>query len=194
MSKDIKLKYATSGSIRELVLSGKLRLPESIAVAFCGSNTKSFWITGEEKDIRAAERAIAEFDIQPHQVIVKFDITSDGKSISKPIVRTLVGYEARISEERLTENLKNLSVNVVPRKLDSSEIRLQAYISINDIGLMLPAGVISGDTFSYSATKAAYYLRWSRSGKTIAEYPVPESVKALGNTQVTISFETVYEP
>ncbi len=194
ISKQVKLKYAANGSIREFVLGGKLKLPDSVGITYNKAEINTLTLTGEEKDVKCAEQAISAFDIQPHQVIISFDFAIDGKSVSKPIVRTLIGYSAVINEERLKPNLKKLGLLVVPRTDESGAIKLQTSITVNEIVLVVPTGVESGDTFSYSASKAAYYLRWSRAEKTIAEYPVPESVKALGNTKVTISFVAVVEP
>jgi len=193
VSKAITLKFANNSNIREYILGGKLKLPESVGITYCASDARSLTLTGAEQDIKAAEKAIADIDIQPQQVIVNVDFSVDGKTVSQPSIRTLVGFEANASQQSLNQTLKVLSVDVVPNKTVSGDIFLQTSIKVNDIVLIVPSGVKSGDSFSYSASKSAYYLRWSRSGKTIAEYPAPVGVKALGNIKVTLSFSAVCE-
>lgn len=193
ISKELKLQNLTSGGIKESILDGRLRLPATVAVTYRGADSKVLRLTGEDKDVKAAEKAIAAIDVRPRMVTITFELKAGDKTIAKPTLHSVVGSRGQISEDSLKGDIRSFSADFAARE-SADGLVLQASLSFNNVGFVLPSGVQSGDIISFIAEKSACYLRWSRAGKTLGEYPVPEEVKQLRNSRVTVSIGSVSEP
>lgn len=194
ISKDVRLQHLSSIEVKARILDGRLKLPDSVIAVINAANPKVLRLTGEDKDVRIAEKALAAIDSLPRSILVTFEITVDGKTIGKPSLRVLAGQTARVSETSPANGLGSLSIDVTAQEAANGEIQLRTFVSLDDFEFLLPTGIQSGDCISFSSTKASSYVRWSRAGKTLGEYPVLAARKELVATKMTVSFAPVAEP